>query len=300
MIDASRIDTGSIDVAPPRGANGKPGWAREGKDWPNAPTSRFVRAGGIDWHVQIAGSGPVLLLLHGTGAATHSWRDMIAPLAKRYTVIAPDLPGHGFTSSPRDLSPAGMARGVAALLAALGVQAEQIVGHSAGAAVAVQMVQDGLADPRRIVSFNGALQPWEGTASKLFPGLAKLLFVNPIVPQLAAWRARAGIDGFLERSTGSKIDTAGVDFYRRLFATPGHAAGALGMMANWDLGPMYRRLPDLRVPLVLVYGDRDIAVPPSVAETVAALVPNAALVAMPGLGHLAHEERPEDAIKLIG
>jgi magnesium chelatase accessory protein len=72
------------------------------------------------------------------------------------------------------------------------------------------------------------------------------------------------------------------------------------MMASWNLDPLFRRLPVLRVPLVLVYGDHDIAVPPSVAESVAALVPDSTLVAMPGLGHLAHEERPADAVALIG
>ena len=49
------------------------------RTWPNAAHSRFVRAGGIVWHVQMWGHGPPLLLLHGTGAATHSWRG-IAPL----------------------------------------------------------------------------------------------------------------------------------------------------------------------------------------------------------------------------
>jgi len=51
----------------------------DGADWPNRAASRKLRAGGVDWHVQILGRGPTLLLLHGTGASTHSWRD-VAPL----------------------------------------------------------------------------------------------------------------------------------------------------------------------------------------------------------------------------
>ena len=69
------------------------------RDWPNAAHSQFVRAAGLDWHVQIMGSGPTLLLLHGTGAATHSWRDLMPFLAEHFTlVVAPICPA---TASPR-------------------------------------------------------------------------------------------------------------------------------------------------------------------------------------------------------
>ena len=74
-----------------------PDWAVDGADWPNREASRFVAAGGYRWHVQHMGQGPVCLLLHGTGAATHSWRDVMPALATRFTVISCDLPGHGFT-----------------------------------------------------------------------------------------------------------------------------------------------------------------------------------------------------------
>ena len=63
-------------------------WQRDGADWPNRASSRMVRAGGLTWHVQVAGSGPVLLLVHGTGASTHSWRDLLPLLATGHTVVA--------------------------------------------------------------------------------------------------------------------------------------------------------------------------------------------------------------------
>ena len=72
-------------------------WAKDGADWPNRQYSRFVEAAGMRWHVQVMGQGPALLLLHGTGAATHSWRDVMPKLAGHYTVVAIDLPGHAFT-----------------------------------------------------------------------------------------------------------------------------------------------------------------------------------------------------------
>jgi magnesium chelatase accessory protein len=69
-------------------------------DWPHRTASRFVSAGGIEWHVQVMGKGPCALLLHGTGASTHSFRDLAPALAPDFSVIAVDLPGHGFTGTP--------------------------------------------------------------------------------------------------------------------------------------------------------------------------------------------------------
>ena len=70
-------------------------WALENSTWPHAEISRFHQVGGLRWHVQQMGEGPPILLIHGTGASTHSWRDLAPLLAERFTVIAADLPGHG-------------------------------------------------------------------------------------------------------------------------------------------------------------------------------------------------------------
>ena len=106
-----------------RDAN-RPDWAVEGRDWPHREASRFVEAAGLRWHVQEFGrpEAPVLLLLHGTGAATHSWRGLAPLLAQDFFVIAPDLPGHGFTDPlPADrLSLPGMASAIRDLLTADG------------------------------------------------------------------------------------------------------------------------------------------------------------------------------------
>ena len=111
-------------------------WDVEGLDWPHRQASRFVEAAGLRWHVQQMGQGPVLLLIHGTGGATHSWRDLMPLLARDFTCVAVDLPGHGFSAMPPAacLSLDGMARLLAGLLARLGLSPELVVGHSAGAA----------------------------------------------------------------------------------------------------------------------------------------------------------------------
>jgi len=284
----------------------RPAWPTDGCDWPNREHSRFLRAGGLDWHVQVAGQGadrrPVVLLLHGTAAATHSWRDVLPLLAPHATVVAPDLPGHGFTAMPADpgLTLPGMARLVDALVEALGVTPDLVVGHSAGAAVAFRMVLDGRIAPRGVVSLNGALTPLGEEHAAFFTRAARLLVGLPFVPKLFAWRAanRAVAERLL-RDTGSRIDARGVDLYARLFRRAGHLSGALRMMANWDLRPLLRDLPRLRADLLLVVGANDRTIAPDKAHRIRDILPHARIAALPGLGHLAHEERPDLVATLL-
>ena len=275
-------------------------WRLQG--WPNREASRFVSAGGFRWHVQVMGAGPALLLLHGTGAATHSWRGLAPLLAANFTVVAPDLPGHGFTDTPASarLSLPGMAEAVAALLRALDVRPELVAGHSAGAAILLRMCLDGRIAPRGVVALNGALLPVEGVAGQVFQPLARVLAGVPLLPDLFAWRARdPATVRQLPANTGSRVDDEGVRLYGRLVSDPRHAAGALGMMARWDLRPLLADLPRLQTALLLVAGSRDRTIPPAQAERVRGLVPGATLERQPGLGHLAHEEDPAATAELI-
>jgi magnesium chelatase accessory protein len=158
------------------------------------------------------------------------------------------------------------------------------------------MALDGLAAP--MVAFNGAFLPFKGVAGALFPRMAKLLALNPLAPRAMAFGAR-GMTGGLLDAMGPGLDAEGRALYRRLFESPGHVAGALAMMAAWDLAPLARELPHLTAPLELIVGEADRAVPPADARTVARRVPGARLRLLPGLGHLAHEERPDLAAAII-
>ena len=268
-------------------------WSVERRWWPHAETSSFHHAGGLRWHVQQMGQGPAVLLIHGTGASTHSWRALAPRLAKKFKVTSLDLPGHGFTERAprRRMSLPAMAALVAALVEALAVRPTLVVGHSAGAAILIRCCLDGALAPGAAISLNGALLPFRGAAGFLFPPLAKLLFLNPLTPWMAARSAsdRERVVRLIQ-GTGSEIDEAGIDLYARLFTSPAHVAAALGMMANWDLRRFARELPALSQPLLLIAGENDLAVSPSDAERVRRMVPGARLKRLPGLGHLAHEE----------
>ena len=277
-------------------------WERDGADWPNRESSRFVLAGGLRWHVQVMGRGPALLLLHGTGAATHSWRDLAPMLANDFTVIAPDLPGHGFTAMPaaKGLSLPGMAALVQALLQELNCEPQVVVGHSAGAAILVRLCLDHAIEPRKIVALNGALLPIGGLAGRIFSPMAKFLARLERVPHFFARCAESpGMVPRLLRDTGSRLDAAGTEFYSRLARSPGHVAAALGMMAQWDLDTLRRDLRRLQTSLHLVVGGADSTIPPSDAFRIRTLVPNAEVTYLRGLGHLAHEEAPAQIAALI-
>ncbi|MBI1386559.1 MAG: alpha/beta fold hydrolase [Rhizobiales bacterium] len=277
-------------------------WERDGAGWPNHAASRIVDVAGQRLHVQVAGSGPVLLLLHGTAGSTHTWRDMLSPLAHHFTVVAPDLPGHAFSSypGPVGVTLAGMAAAVVRLVHALGVEPDLIVGHSAGAAIAMRMCLDQGLAPTAIVSLNGALLPFQGIAGHLYPPLARALFTNPLAIRLVNAQARSlhRIERLVHRM-GSRIDHGGLQTYARLFRSPRHVRAAIGMMAAWDLRSLERDLPRLEIRTFLVAATGDLAVPSDVAFDVADRLPYGEVILLRGLGHLAHEEDPAGAVRLI-
>ena len=278
-------------------------WDREGRQWPNRESSRFLMADRVRFHVQVAGSGPVLLLLHGTGASGHSWRNLLPLLRDRFTVVAPDLPGHGFSSMAafENVSLGAYAQLIGALLRELDMQPDMIAGHSAGAAIAVEMVMSAQASPRGIVSFNGAFMPMGGAGDQFFQPLARMLSLNPLMPKLFAWRAgsRRVVKGLIE-GTGSHLDDEGLDHYQTLMTSPAHCSAALQMMARWDLHDLVERMvAGLKCPLLLVTGERDKAIAPDDALAIASRLARAEHVKMANAGHLAHEEHPERAVRII-
>jgi magnesium chelatase accessory protein len=287
----------SLLPAPPLSwaADRQPQEALARNRWPLAQHSQFVAAAGLCWHVQRFGDAPLptVLLLHGTGASTHTWRHLVPLLVPHYQVLALDLPGHAFTSAapPTQQSLVGMAAAVAELLKALQVQPRYAIGHSAGAAVIAQLLATGAVQLDAWASINGAILPLRGLPGRVFAPVAELLAATPGVPQFFSWRA--GSPRVLQRllaSTGSRVDAEGQRLYGLLVGNAAHAAGALGMMARWNLPSLEPLLPGLRPAPLLLAGLNDTTVPPVESTRVAARIPGARVIELPGLGHLAHEE----------
>ena len=269
-------------------------WRRDAPTWPLSENSQFIDVRPHHWHVQRLGSGPVAVLLHGAGGATQSFRHLAPLLAQDFDVLMMDFPGQGFTrlgTRQRSGLPETSAD-IAALLSAFGVAPDLIVAHSAGAAVALTLAADRPGTP--VVGINPALGHFEGTAGWLFPVMAKLLALNPFVPGFFARmaRQRGRVDGLLA-STGSRLDPAGTDLYRRLISDRDHVDGTLLMMANWSIDPLLERLPEIDAPVLFLTGEQDGAVPPKVARTAAERMQRADVRTYSGEGHLLHETAPE-------
>jgi magnesium chelatase accessory protein len=271
-------------------------WEAHKATWPNAHLSRFIQLPGQTWHVQTCGAGPVLLLLHGTGASTHSWRCLLAPLSAHYTVLCPDLTGHAFTGSHQTQSPSlpNIARNLNALLDHLQLWPAAVIGHSAGAAIGAQLLLDQATRPTPVlIGLNPAWLPLHGVSSWLFPSAARLLAMNPFTARVFSHvGGQTAVVKALLASTGSTLDERGRGYYQRLLQSPGHVHGVLQMMRAWRLEALEHALPLLKGPVFLHLGANDRTIGPEQAERACKLVPQAVSVRFPGLGHLAHEEAP--------
>lgn len=264
-------------------------------DWPGRSASRIVAAKPHRWHVQVTGKGPDVLLLHGAGASSHSWAALMPHLADRHRVIALDLPGHGWTRSPRGRARLGdVASDIAALCVQEGWSPELVIGHSAGGAISLELARQGLLQPRQLVVVNGALENFRGAAGVLFPVMAKVLALNPFTGLLISQGGRSvqQVRSILS-SAGSTLDDAGLARYAHLIQRRAHVDGTLAMMAQWSLDDLNRALPDIAVPTLFLHGEKDGAVDLSVARRAASVMPMAELVTLPGVGHLAQEEVPD-------
>ncbi len=265
-------------------------------DWPRRDSIRRVQSRPHDWCVIDTGpkDRPTLLMLHGAGGSGHSFRALIPLLAPHYHLIVPDLPGQGFTR-PGSRSRYGldaMAEDIATLCATMGLTPTFILGHSAGAAIALRMAQS--AAVRAVIGINAALGSFEGAAGVMFPLLARALAAAPFVPHLVSklWGNPQSV-GRLLASTGSPLDATGQRQYLALVRDSAHVEGTLGMMAQWRLDGLMAALPRLQTPTLLIASTGDKAVPARVSAEAARQMPNALYSEIPGYGHLLHEEAAE-------
>jgi len=275
-------------------------------DWPHRDLSRVLRTGTVAWHVQVGGSGPTMLLLHGSGASAHSWADLLPALMRQATVVAPDLPGNGFTAgaSGPSLSLTRIASELDLLLAALtplGVAPPSlVVGHSAGAALALRWALTTKQPPRALIGFNPSLVPPPAAYTALLaPLLNPLATSAPMAALLARLSRGTGLVGKLLDSTRSTLSPLQRARYARLFSDPAHVRGTMGFMAAADLPSLLDTGHCLAMPLTFVVGEQDEWVPKRpLLRVIATSFPAAEVLPWPG-GHLLHEATPDRAAALV-
>lgn len=276
-------------------------WIRDLPTWPNANASKRISCVPHRWHVQIIGQGPDVLFLHGSGSSTHSWAGLIDHLHTEMRCIAVDLPGHGFTQSRSPLRNGreNISHDLEKLISQEGWTPNLIIGHSAGGVIALDLANR-MDKPVKVVGLNAALAQFDGVAGWLFPIMARTLAAIPFTARLFSAgpnpkaRARRLISG-----TGSAPPPMMMRCYARLISDRDHVAGALNMMAHWSLDDLVATLSRFRDPVLFIAAENDKAVPARVSHAAVARMPNAKVVDLAGLGHLAHEEDPGAVARVI-
>lgn len=261
---------------------------------------------------RIAGSGPALLLIHGIGDNSSTWDDVIPTLAQHYTVIAPDLLGHGLSDKPRaDYSVAAFANGMRDLLVVLGIPKVTVVGHSLGGGVAMQFcyqfprfverlvlvaaggVMREVNPVLRLVTLPGAgevlaMLRIPGVLPALRWGIDTLADVPGLPGVPANWSPRRLLrdhDDLLRVVGGLADPHASKAFLRTLHAVVDWRGQSVTMLDRCYLTE--------RLPMMVMWGTDDTVIPYHHAVLTHTAIPHSELVTFSGSGHFPFHDDPE-------
>jgi len=272
-------------------------------DWPNRQHSSTVSVGGLDWHVQLTGKGPVVLLLHGTGSSTHSWSDLIPLLEAHAQVLVPDLPGHAFTLGAKleDLTLDEIANSLQLLIEQLGIEAPSIVvGHSAGAPLALRFAVGSSKPPKLVIALNPSFIPPPAVYTSFFgPLLGPITRSSTLSSLLASLSPSLGMVDKLLDSTNTILPETRRVYYRKLFERSEHVRGSMNFMAAADIHKVLVEANLYRGKLICVLGNQDAWIPVKPLEKIILdYFPAAEIVKWEG-GHIMHELEPHKVAQLI-
>jgi len=283
----------------------RPHWDRDAGEWPHRQASRFVSAGGVRWHVMVMGRGPAVVLLHPPAGASHTWATVAPLLAGSLTVIAPDLPNHGFSSADAGEGPVEQ---LLTLLDAIAAQPAIVIGHSAGFGDAVALASRLEPGPAAVIGV---------AAAAGIPSTMPLGTLRPLIERALAEEAGRGLSGrfvarflaalarrpgLLERflaSSGSTLPAESIDRYRSLLAHAGQVAAGVAAAARIEGAAVLEAVYALASPLLLIAGERDGWVPDADSAHLAGTARRGLLVRIDGAGHFPHEDQPETVARYV-
>jgi pimeloyl-ACP methyl ester carboxylesterase len=274
-----------------------------------APTLQFRTIHGYKRAYRIAGSGPAILLIHGIGDNSTTWNAIQAKLAQRFTVIAPDLLGHGRSDKPRaDYSVAAYANGMRDLLSVLEIERVTVVGHSLGGGVGMQFAYQfpHLVERLILVGAGGVTKDVNVAlrlASLPMGSEALALLRLPLV--LPALQTAGKILGKALGTTGLGNDLANV--LRILDDLPEPTASSaftrtLRAVVDWRgqiVTMLDRCYLTQAIPVLIVWGTRDVVVPVRHAWMAHSAMPGSRLEIFEGSGHFPFHDDPARFIDVV-
>jgi pimeloyl-ACP methyl ester carboxylesterase len=259
-----------------------------------------IRLHGHRLHYRIGGDGPLLVLVHGITNSSASWEPVLATLARRFTVIAPDLLGHGDSAKPRgDYSLGANASLLRDFMLALGHERATIVGHSLGGGIAMQFAYQFPDRIERLVLVSSGGLGREVTALLRAVALPGAEFVLPLLVSGPLVSAGATISGWIDRigvRLGSDVAAMATGFAslqdieaRRAFVQTARAVIDAGGQRVNATDKLY--LAEA-VPTLLLWGDRDPIIPVRHGIRAHELMPGSRLRIFAGAGHFPHHDDP--------
>ena len=277
-------------------------WEKEKFNWPFWENSHFFETENCIWHYQLIGenSKPLLFMIHGAGASSHSWKNMIHLLSD-YQIMCVDLPGHRFSKNliNKSLDLNIITLDLVKLSKSLKKAPSIYLGHSIGAVIALQLAYEmnKIGMKTSAISINGALETFEGPAGKIFPLMAKAMSWSPLTKYWVKLfnSAENSLKKLLSMS-GSNLLEEDIEPYINLMKSTDHIQGTLALISNWDIETFNEILEKLNFPILFIIGEKDGIVPNANSVRANKKVKTSHLIKIANAGHLVHEEKSRTVV----
>ncbi len=261
------------------------------------PAAEMLELDGRTVHVEQHGAGDAVVLLHGFGESTYSFRHLVPALAERYRVIAIDLNGFGYTDRPRDPSHYtldGQQRLVLAVLDRLGVGSAHFVGHSYGGGLTLWIAAHRPERVRSMVLVATTLPRYSTDQRSRLANLRPLTFAYLRTVVLRERFVRKGLRSVYEDDSLATPEVVRA-FLDRL-RVAGIDDAYFGLLAELGEPPALVDLSAIETPALLVWGREDERTPLRNGERIAAALPRARLAVLERCGHVPMEEKPQELL----
>lgn len=268
--------------------------------------SRFINIDGLEIHYKRYGDGSrYLIMLHGFGSNTYTWEKIAKYLSKRFSIISFDRPGFGLTERRFDLdynpyTTESHVRLIKRLMEVMGISSAILVGHSAGATIAVLFALDYPEKVEELVLIAPAIYTTSNISGWL-KVLSNIPFMERVIQQIIAWIFLASPERSIGRAyyNPNKITKEDIDAYTRPTKVFGWKKALWEFTKGSRQESIETRLSEIRHKVTIIHGRQDRLIPLENSIKLNTTLVNSELFIIEDCGHIPQEERPEEVINIL-